>query len=245
MTVSRASFLLLATAIPGLLFAPVFGLWALVPPVAAVVVACYAVFLASVRFPALGPWRPVLALVVGLLALVEVSLFDTTRGGVPTVDSLRALVAGVTDSWQLTLQSTWPVRPEAELLLFVPLLVLLTALMGLELLRWPAVAALPSVALLLLSQAFVAVSGMVATLVALAYAVVVAGLYFTRARTAVVLTVVLSAVAGLAATAIAPGPAYSVRQNQVAHVQLPRTVSPRPPPTPTAGWGPRSGRSAG
>lgn len=223
---SRAFLVLLAAAIPGLLFAPVFGLWALVPPVAAVVVACYAAFGLTVRFPALVPWRPVLGLVVGLLALVEVSLFDTTRGGLPTADSVRALAAGVTDSWQLTLQSTWPVRPEAELLLFVPLLVLCTALVGLELLRWPAVAALPGVTLLLLSQAFVAVSGLVATLVALAYAVVVAGLYFSRARSAVVLTVALSVVAGLAATAIDPGPAYSVRQHQAAQVQLPRTVSP-------------------
>jgi protein-glutamine gamma-glutamyltransferase len=226
MMMSRAFWVLLATAIPGLLFAPVFGVWALVPPVAAVVVACYVVVALAERFPALRPWRPVLALVVGLLALVEVSLFATTRGGLPTVDSLRALVAGVTESWQLTLQSTWPVRPEAELLLFVPLLVLFTAMVGIELLRWPAVAALPSVALLLLSQAFVAVSGVVATLVALAYAVVVAGLYFSRARTAIVLTVALSVLAGLAATAVQTGPAYSVRQNQAAQVPLQRTVSP-------------------
>jgi transglutaminase-like putative cysteine protease len=226
MTLSRAGWVLLATAIPGLLFAPVFGLTALAPPVAAVVVACFAVVALAERFAALRPWRPVLALVVGLLALVEVSLFHTTRGGLPTVDSVRALVAGVTDSWQLTLQSTWPVRPEAELLLFVPLLVLLTAMVGIELLRWPAVAALPSLLLLLVSQAFVAVSGIVATLVALGYAIVVAGLYFSRARSAIVLTVALSVAAGFAATVVDPGPAYSVRQNQSAQVPLPRTVSP-------------------
>jgi hypothetical protein len=80
--------------------------------------------------------------------------------------------------------------------------------------------------LLLVSQAFVAVSGTVATLVALAYAVAVAGLFFTRARTAVVLTVALSVVAGLAAMTVHTGPAYSVRQNQVAQVPLPRSVSP-------------------
>ena len=102
----------------------------------------------------------------------------------------------MTHSWQLMLQSTWPARPDAELLLFVPLLVLLTAMVGIELLRWPAVAALPSLALVVLSQAFVAVSGTVATLVALAYAVVVAGLFVSRARTAVVLTVAVCAVAG-------------------------------------------------
>jgi transglutaminase-like putative cysteine protease len=223
---ARACWVLLATVVPGLLFAPVFGLWPLVPPVVAVVVVCYAVFELSVRVPALQPWRPVLALVGGLLALVEVSLFATTNGGLPTSDSLRALHAGVTDSWQLTLQSTWPVRPDAELLLFVPMLVLLTAMVGIELLRWPAVAALPSLALLLLSQAFVAVSGAVATVVALAYAVVVAGLFFSRARSAVVLTVALCAVAGIVASTIHTGASYSVQQDQAAAVPLSRTVSP-------------------
>ena len=52
------------------------------------VVVCYAVVELGVRFPALRPWRPVLALVVGLLAVVEVSLFATTGGGLPTADSL-------------------------------------------------------------------------------------------------------------------------------------------------------------
>jgi hypothetical protein len=217
---------LLAAAVPGLLFAPVFGVWALVPPIAAVLVACYAVVESCERMPALLPGRPVLALVAGLLALTEVSLFDTTSAGLPTADTVRALVAGVTDSWQLTLQSTWPVRPDAELLLFVPMLVLLAAMVGVEMLRWPAAAALPSLVLLLLSQAFAAVSGVVATLVALAYAVVVAGLFLSRARTVLALTVALGVAAGVAATAVPTGPAYSVRQNQVAHVPLPRTVSP-------------------
>ncbi|HEX6358166.1 transglutaminaseTgpA domain-containing protein [Actinophytocola sp.] len=217
---------MLATAVAGLLFAPVFGFWSLVAPVAAVAVACYVVVELCVRFPALRPWRPVLALVVGLFALTEVSLSHTTRGGLPTMDSLRALLAGVTDSWQLALQSTWPVRPDAELLLFVPMLVLFAAMVGIELLRWPAVAVLPSLVLLLLSQAFVAVSGTVATLVALGYAAVVAGLFYTRARTAVVLTVVLSVVAGLATLTVHTGPAYSVQRSQSAQVALPRTVNP-------------------
>jgi hypothetical protein len=217
---------LLATVVPGLLFAPVFGLWPLVPPVVAVVMACYLVIELCVRFPALRPWRPILALVLDLLALTEVSLFHTTRGGLPTMDTIGALLAGVTESWQLTLQSTWPVRPDAELLLFVPMLVLFTAMVGVELLRWPAVAVLPSLVLLLLSQAFVAVSGTVATLVALGYATVVAGLFLSRARTAVVLTVVLSVVAGLATLTVHTGPAYSVQQNQSAQVAMPRTVNP-------------------
>ncbi|MEU4447696.1 transglutaminaseTgpA domain-containing protein [Actinosynnema sp. NPDC050801] len=226
MTRVHAVWLLLATAMSGLLFAPVFGLWALVPPIAAAVVACYAVFELCLRVPALRPWRPLLALLVGAFALVELALFDTTRNGLPTLDSLTRLVAGVTDSWQLTLQSTWPVRPEADLLLFVPLLVLLTAMAGIELLRRPAAAVLPSLGLLLLSQAFIATSGTVATLVALAYGVAVAGLFISPARSAVALTVGLSVVAGVATLAVPTGPPYSVRQNQFAQVPLPREVSP-------------------
>jgi hypothetical protein len=218
--------LLLATAVSGLLFAPVFGLWALVPPIAAAVVACYAVFELCLKAPALRPWRPLLALLVGALVLVELALFDTTRSGLPTLGSLRRLAAGVTDSWQLTLQSTWPVRPDADLLLFVPLLVLLTAVVGIELLRRPAAAVLPSLVLLLVSQTFIAVSGPVATLVALAYGVAVAGVLISPARSAVALTVGLSVVAGIAALAVPTGPAYSVRQNQFAQVPLPREVSP-------------------
>jgi hypothetical protein len=222
----QAFWVLLAAAVPGLLFAPVFGLWTLVPPIAAVLVACYAVMELCVRVPGLRPWRPVLALVVGLLALTEVSLFETTLGGLPTMDSVRALAAGVTDSWQLTLQSTWPVHPDTELLLFVPMLVLLTAMLGFELLRWPAVAVLPSVVLLVLSQAFIAVSGTVATLVALAYAVAVAGLFVTRARSAIAVTIGLSVIAGVAVTAFDTGPAYSLQQGYPAQQPLPRTISP-------------------
>jgi protein-glutamine gamma-glutamyltransferase len=226
MTRVHAVWLLLATAVPGLLFAPVFGLGALVPPIAGVVVACYAVFELCLRVPAVRPWRPLLALVAGALALVELALFDTTRGGLPTPDSLTRLVAGVTDSWQRTLQSTWPVQPDADLLLFVPLLVLFTALVGMELLRRPAAAVLPSLVLLLLSQTFIAVSGTVATLVALAYGVAVAGLFLSPARSAIALTVGLSVVGGVASLAVPTGPAYSVRHNQFAQVPLPREVSP-------------------
>jgi protein-glutamine gamma-glutamyltransferase len=226
-----AVWVLLAAAVAGLLFAPVFGVWALVPPIAVVVVGCYAVVELCLRFPGLQPWRPVLGLAVGLVGLIEVLLFGTTVGGLPTGESLGALLAGVTDSWQLTLQSTWPARPDAELLLFVPLLVLLVAVAGVELLRWPAAAVLPSLALLVLSQAFVAVSGAVAAVAGLGYAVVAAGLFMSRSRTRalmVVPTVVLSVVAAVVVTAFDQGdqPPYSLQQNQFAHVPLPRTVSP-------------------
>jgi transglutaminase-like putative cysteine protease len=215
------ALLLAATAVPGLLFAPVFGPVPLALPVAAVLVACYAVFELCERVTALRPGRPVLALLAGLCALAEVSLFDTTAGGVPTGETLRELGAGWTESWQLALQSTWPVRPEPELLLFVPLLVLVAASIGLELLRWPAVALLPSLLLLAASQAFVAVSGPVATGVAFGYAVVVAGILFTAARQAVVLTVAFGVVAGLVVGLVPTGPAYTVHQDRATHV--PRT----------------------
>jgi len=183
---------LLAAAVPGLLFAPVFGLWALVPPIAVVLLVCYGVAELGIRFQALRPWQSVLGLVLGALGLAEV-----TVGGLPTVATVRALVAGVTESWQLTLQSTWPVRPDATLLLFVPLIVLFTAVLGMELLRWPALAVLPGVAALVVAQAFTALTGAVATIAALGYAAVVAGLFLAsrpaRAATALLLvpTVVL------------------------------------------------------
>ncbi|MEJ2853400.1 MULTISPECIES: transglutaminase family protein [unclassified Saccharothrix] len=226
MTRLRVVSLLLATAVPGLLFAPVFGLWALVPPVAGVGVACYAVFELCLRVPALRPWRPLLALVAGALVLVEVTLFDTTRSGLPTLDSLTRLVAGATDSWQLTLQSTWPVRPEADLLLFVPLLVLITGMVGIELLRRPAVAVLPSLGFLLLSQTFVALQGTEAVVAVLVYGAAVAGVFVSEARSAVALTVGLSVVAGVAGLAVPTGPAYSVRHNEFAQVPQEREVSP-------------------
>ncbi|RKT69178.1 transglutaminase superfamily protein [Saccharothrix variisporea] len=222
----HAVWLLLATAVPGLLFAPVFGLWALVPPVAGVVVACYAVVELCLRVPALRPWRPLLALVAGALVLVELVLYDTTRSGLPTSASLTRLVAGVTDSWQLTLQSTWPVRPEADLLLFVPLLVLVVGMIGIELLRRPAAAVLPSLALLLLSQAFVAAEGAVVLPAALAYGVAAAGLFLSPSRSAIALTVALSVVAAVVGLAVPTGPAYSVRHNEFAPAPSAREVSP-------------------
>jgi transglutaminase-like putative cysteine protease len=227
-------YVLFAAAVPGLLFAPVFGLWPLVPPIAVVLLVCYGVVELGTRFRSLGPWRPVLALVLGALGLAEIELADTTLGGLPTAATVRALVAGVTDSWQLTLQSTWPVRPGAELLLFVPLIVLGTAAVSMELVRWPALAVLPSVAALLVSQAFTALTGTAATVAALGYAAVVAGLFVAsrpaRAATALVLvpTVVLGVAATLVVTAVDQGrqPAVTLQHNQWAATQLPLTVSP-------------------
>ncbi|WP_020666167.1 transglutaminaseTgpA domain-containing protein [Amycolatopsis nigrescens] len=231
---------LLAGAGSGLLFAPVFGLWPLVPPIAVVLVACYAVAELCARFPSLGPWRPVLALVAGLLGLAEVELGDTMPAGLPTAGTVRALLGGVTESWQLTLQSTWPVRPDAELLLFVPLAVLLAAVLGIESLRWPAVAVLPALAVLGLSQAYVALSGTVATVVALGYAAVVAALFTTsrpgavrpawRGTAALLLvpTTLLGVLGAVVVTVADQGrqPAYSLYQNAPVPAARTRSVNP-------------------
>ncbi|GLY65104.1 hypothetical protein Atai01_17230 [Amycolatopsis taiwanensis] len=238
---------LLAAAVPGLLFAPVFGLWPLVPPIAVVLVVCFAVAAVCARLRGLRPWRPVLALAAGLLALAEVEVGGTTMSGLPTGQTIRALVSGVTQSWQLTLQSTWPVRPDAQLLLFVPLAVLFAAVLGIELLRWPGTALLPSLAVLGLSQAFTALSGPVATAVALGYATAAGGVLVSSASTSdipsratrtarrsgtalllVAPTVMLGVAAAVAVTAVDQGrkPAYSLHHNQFAPVPPGPEVNP-------------------
>lgn len=233
-----AGCVLIAVAVPGLLFAPVFGLWPLVPPIAVVLVACYAVVELCARIPSLVPWRPVLALVLGLLGLAEAEVGGSTFAGVPTAATVRALASGLTESWQLTLQSTWPVRPDAELLLFVPLAVLVAAVLSIELLRWPAAALLPSLAVLGLSQLFTPWAGPAATAVGLGYAAI-AGATLMTARPGngsstgtllllVAPTVVLGVAAAVGVTAIDQGtqPAYSVHHNQSAPAPQARQVNP-------------------
>ncbi|ONI81253.1 hypothetical protein ALI144C_22260 [Actinosynnema sp. ALI-1.44] len=216
-----ALWVLLAAAVPGLLFAPVFGLRPLLLPVAVVLVACYATVELCLRAKALQAWRPLIAVVLGFLAVCVVMF------GVPNGDNLGAMVSGVTDSWQLTVQSTWPVRPDAEAMLFVPLLVLLAAVIGIELLRWPATALLPSLAVLVVSQAFVALSGTMAVVAALGFAVVAAGLYIPgRPGLMLVPTVVLGVVGAAVGALIDVGEPYSVQRTDSAQVPLPRTVSP-------------------
>jgi hypothetical protein len=255
---SRAAVLavLLAAAGPGLLFAPVFGLAPLAVPLALVVVTGFAVAEVCRHRPALTPWRPVLALVAGLLALVELLLFPTTAGGLPTGETVRALAAGMTESWQLTLQSTWPARADAELLLFVPLAALTAAVLGVELLtrlRRPLVALLPGLAVLALSQAYVALTGLTAMLAAFAFAVpaavllasadggggivsgavsgAVAPRHGRRTLVALVLvapTLVLSVAGAVLGTVVDPAdrPAYSLRDKQFAPLPPERVASP-------------------
>ncbi|MFD5827537.1 transglutaminaseTgpA domain-containing protein [Lentzea sp. NPDC060358] len=224
----------LAAAVAGLCFAPVFGATALLPVVAVVAVVTGAAALLTARVVA---WRPVLVAVAGLLAVVEVLLFPTTLAGLPTATTAELLAEGVTDSWQLTLQSTWPARAEARLVLFVPLLVLVACVFGLEILlrsRKPVLALVPSAAVVVLSQLFGALTGGAAVVVALSYAAVAAVLFvlsrpadehqsaraFLPAPLAVTAVVV---VAGLLVPL--PGPAYSLKQDQVVPVSA-RTTNP-------------------
>ena len=249
---SRAAVLavLVASAGPALLFAPVFGLVPLLLPLGLVVATGFVVTEAAGRWPGLAPWRALLALLAGLLALSEALLFPTTAGGLPTGGTVRALAAGLTDSWQLTLQSTWPARPDAELVLFVPLAALAAAVLAVELLvrlRWPLVALLPGVAVLGLSQAYVALTGLTAVLAGFGFAVLAAVLLVTadaepdtvttqaggsgRRFVAVVLvvpTLVLSVLGAVLGAALDPvdRDTYSLRDKQFVPLPPDRVASP-------------------
>ncbi|WP_433269086.1 transglutaminase TgpA family protein [Actinosynnema sp. CS-041913] len=165
--------LLGSTAVAGLLFAPVFGLAALLVPVLVVVLVGYGCVELCARRPRLTPYRPVLLLFTGVLGLIEAVLFPTTVAGLPTAASLRGIQRGLTEGWLLTLQSTWPARPDPDQLLFVPLAVLLATVLGVEILlrlRTPAVALLPGLAVAGLAQAYQASTGGTALLAAACYA---------------------------------------------------------------------------
>lgn len=171
----RASGPVLAAAIAGLLFAPVFGLVPLLVPVLVPALSVLAVTILCGRRPGLVDWRPLLATLAGLLAVSETLLFGTTAFGLPTGRTVAALADGVTSSWQLVLESTWPARPEPDLLIFVPLLVVVAAVLGAELrLRAAPAALLPSLAVVVLSQLYAVPGPGPAMLAALAYAVAAA-----------------------------------------------------------------------
>ncbi|HYQ68811.1 transglutaminase-like domain-containing protein [Actinophytocola sp.] len=244
--ISRAALVaaLLASAGPALLFSPVFGIAPLLLPLALIVVSGFAVAEACRHWPALVPWRALLTLLVGLLAIVEALLFPTTATGLPTAGTVSALAAGLTDSWQLTLQSTWPARADPELLLFVPLAALAATALAVELLarlRRPLVALLPGLAVLALSQAYVALTGLTAMLAAFGFAAVAAVLLSSsadeervarpRRRLALLLvvpTLVLSVGGALLGVAVDPTgrSAYSLRDKQFAPLPPERVASP-------------------
>ncbi|MEJ2858041.1 MULTISPECIES: transglutaminase TgpA family protein [unclassified Saccharothrix] len=163
--------LLGAAGVAGLLFSPVFGLLSLLLPVLVVLVAAYVAVELCARWPSLVPVRPLLVLSLGLLGLIP------STGATPAV-----LWRGATEGWLLTLQSTWPARPEPELLLFVPLAVLLAVVVGAEILlrsRVPGAALVPVLVVAGLSQLYRPVSGLAAVGAGVAFAVP-AGLVLVR-----------------------------------------------------------------
>ena len=152
---AASAAVVIAAGVGGLLFQPVFTLPALLLPVVAACVAVVAADLVSVRAPAF--LRPPLALLFGLVSLIGTVLRPTLDGVLPTAATIRALGDGLLHGWLRTLESTWPARPEPQLLLFVPVLVLLAGVLGVECLRCersPLVALTPSLVLVGLSQAF-------------------------------------------------------------------------------------------
>jgi hypothetical protein len=226
--------LLFAAAIPGLLFAPVFGMTALLLPIAVVIVLCFAVTELCRRV--LPQWRIPLTLLVGLLGIAETELRDTTLAGVPTGSTVRALIDGATRSWLETMQTTWPAKPEPELLLFVPMAVLLVAVLGVELASKPLFALLPSLLFLGVSQAFVASTGWVALVAGLGYAAVVGVLLATPSKILVLAPTALVAVlASVLALVVLPvrAPAVSLQDGHPAQAPAVQLANPMDD---VAGW---------
>ncbi|WP_250008191.1 transglutaminase domain-containing protein [Actinoplanes sp. M2I2] len=218
----RAVPVVLTTVLGGLLFAPVFGLTALLVPVGAPALAVLVVALLGNRVP---DWRPLLATVAGLLTIGATLLWPTTVAGLPTAATLHAVVDGVTRSWRQTLESTWPVRPETELIIFVPLLTVAAAVVALELLhrlRSPLPALLPGLALLLFAQAHVPLTTGPAVGVALGWAGL-AGVLLARARAVALIPAAAGAVGAVVLAGVVVSPAgarFSFR------------ADPPPPPVP-------------
>jgi hypothetical protein len=155
---ARGLGLLLATAAAGLSFAAVFDPAALLAPVLAVVAAVAAADQLALGRARLAALRAPLGLVLGGAAGAAAMLL---WAGVPVGwSALRIVAGGVTHGWLRTLESTLPAHPDLTLLPFVPALVLLAAVVGVEWLRRgvaPAATLLPSLAVVVVAQVFAAV----------------------------------------------------------------------------------------
>ncbi|WP_433205823.1 DUF4129 domain-containing transglutaminase family protein [Dactylosporangium sp. CS-047395] len=144
------------TSAGALWFAPVFGTRALLPALAAVVVAAAL----GDAVPRLAPVRPLLIVALGAVAIVAVT-------------GVEHPLAAARDGWVRTAEATWPVRDRPDLMLFVPLLALLAAALAVELLRRsrsPLPALIPALVPLAVAQLYSPASGAAALGAALGFA---------------------------------------------------------------------------
>jgi len=215
--------LLLATAVAGMSFSGVFTPAALVLPVLAVVAG-----VAAADQLTLGRARPAavrapLGLLLGATAGTAALLLPS--GAALSGAGLRVVAGSVLHGWLRSLESTLPAHPDLTLVGFVPALVLLAAVVGIEWLRRgvaPPLTLLPSLAVLVLAQLFASVDWLPAVGLAAAYGVG-AGVVLADGRrwtetVGPALSVVLVAVlvgAILAVTDPVGGPAWTM-QDRVA-----------------------------
>jgi transglutaminase-like putative cysteine protease len=223
------------TAVAGLAWGSTFAPAALAPLVAAVLAPVVLVDQATwgTRAAAL---RPALGLLGGAAALVGVLVL--ARGAAPA-----AVLDGVVHGWPRTLDSTLPARPDVELVAFVPALVLVAGVIGVEWARRaaaPLLVVLPSLAVLVVSQALHAAQGLAALAVAVGYGAGVAAVLATSRHAAgprrgarrrrfapgsllVVPVLAVAAVAAAAASLLLPGrPAQSLQDG---HAAAPRATA--------------------
>ena len=201
-----------AAAVAGLLFGPVFGVGALLLPIGAAVLPALGV---TLWLRSREAWRAVAAVVAGAAGVLAALRADP-----------RVVVSAVPDSWRLALQTTWPARPEPEVVVFVPLLVLAAGVFGVELLsrlRAPLVSLVPALGVVVLSQAYAAVGGATAVLAALVFAACGA---VVVARQVPWAAIALGVVGAVALGVVPSGAAWSLRTGESAPPATPRVVSP-------------------
>jgi protein-glutamine gamma-glutamyltransferase len=226
--------LLLATAVAGMSFSGVFTPAALVLPVLAVVAG-----VAAADQLTLGRARPAavrapLGLLLGATAGTAALLLPS--GAALSGAGLRVVAGSVLHGWLRSLESTLPAHPDLTLVGFVPALVLLAAVVGIEWLRRgvaPPLTLLPSLAVLVLAQLFASVDWLPAVGLAAAYGVgagvvLADGLRWTE-TVGPALSVVLVAVLGggvLAVTDPVGGPAWSMQDRIAPSTVTGGAVSP-------------------
>ena len=211
--------LLLATAATGLSFSGTFAVSALLLPVLGVVAGVAAADQLTFGRPRVAALRAPLGVLLGATAGAAGLLLP---GDVPlTGATLQALADGVLHGWLRTLESTLPAHPDLTLVAFVPALVLLAAVVGVEWLRRGVAAGLtllPSLAVVVLAQVFAAVGWLLAVGLAVVYglgaAVVLAGgsRRFTDAARPALPLALVATLAGWVLAVVDPvgGPAWTV-----------------------------------